>query len=271
MILESGFEPMSPHLSAFTISDELTYRNRLPASDLQHGWIINSGASAHMTLYKADCLNIEPTSKQIFLADGSTVFCKQMGSIHIPLRAKGKIVGKSRLDDVLIVPDLDQRLFSVNAFLSRGNNWVHFTSESIELGIQNGPKIQIPLSSLQSQAMIVKTGDTHTRLNACPACSKQNVLPNKKQLNSCTLHDQLHRPDSVLATIKAHDLWADVDISHGNDKICTSCKIMTIPAASRGNQDILQYVMHWMKYKLALYPIQNLWVYLPNLDTITFS
>ena len=88
-------------------SDELTHRNRLPATDLQRGWIIDSGASAHMTPYRGDCKEIEPTNKQIFLADGSMVTCKQMGSIYIPLLSRGKQIGTLRLNDVLIVPDLD--------------------------------------------------------------------------------------------------------------------------------------------------------------------
>ena len=37
-----------------------------------------------------------------------------------------------------------------------------------------------------------------------------------------------------MATIKAHDLWQDLHTTSGNNSVCTSCKIMTIPAASRG-------------------------------------
>ena len=54
------------------------------------------------------------------------------------------------------------------------------------------------------------------------------------KINTNILHDQLHRPDGVLATIQAHSLWRDVDITQGIDNMCTSCKIMTIPAHARG-------------------------------------
>ena len=43
---------------------------------------------------------------------------------------------------------------------------------------------------------------------------------------------RIKEKDGALATIKAHDPWEDVYIIPGNDSICTSCKIMTIPAAS---------------------------------------
>ena len=48
------------------------------------------------------------------------------------------------------------------------------------------------------------------------------------------LHDRFHRSDGAMATIKAHDLWQDVHVIPDNDSVCTSCKIMTIPAAWRG-------------------------------------
>ena len=81
--------------------------------------------------------------------------CKLMGNINIPIVAKNKELGTLILDDVLIVPNLDRRLFSVNVFLSKGHNWVHFTHDNIKLGIQNGPSIDIQITSLQANAMVV--------------------------------------------------------------------------------------------------------------------
>ena len=42
--------------------------------------------------------------------------------------------------------------------------------------------------------------------------------------------------DGIIATIKAHDLWNDVDVTQGTDLVCTSCKIMSIPWRSRGKK-----------------------------------
>ena len=39
-----------------------------------------------------------------------------------------------------------------------------------------------------------------------------------------------------MAATKAHNLWQDVYITPGIDSICTPYKIMTISAASRGEQ-----------------------------------
>ena len=131
-------------------------RNKFPAADLEKGWIIDSGASAHMTPFKKECINIQPTFKMIYIADGSSVICKQMGNITIQINKNNRLLGSLILEDVLIVPNLDRRLFSVNAFLSKGHNLVHFSRNSIKLGIKDGPSIIIPIISLQSNALLVE-------------------------------------------------------------------------------------------------------------------
>ena len=190
-----------------------------------------------MTPFQKDCLNVQQTYKLIYLADGSTVLCKFMGNINIPIFENRTKLGTLILEDVLIVPNLDRRLFSVNAFLSKGHNWVHFTQDNIKLGIKNGPSINIPITSLQSNAFVVDHEKCQPK-NYAKRDSKtpSNVSPRDKRIkiNTNILHERLHRPDGVLATIQAHNLWRDVDITPGIDNMCTSCKIMTIPAHSRG-------------------------------------
>ena len=222
--------------TAYMSQHELSARNSFPASNLEKGWIIDSGASAHMTPFRKDCINIRPTYKLIYLADGSTVMCKFMGNINIPIVAKKKELGTLILEDVLIVPNLDRRLFSVNAFLSKGHNWVHFTHDNIKLGIRNGPSIDIPITSLQANAMVVdhtKCTPKYFANNTQSAQADQKDYK-KIKITTNTLHDRLHRSDGVLATVQAHNLWRDAEVTQGIDTICTSCKIMTIPAHARG-------------------------------------
>ena len=135
------------HNTAYLTNHSLSHKSYHPASDLKNGWIIDSGASAHMTPFKSDCDNIQPTYRQIYLAEGSLVLCKEMGTINIPIKNNKTHIGNLRMEDVLIVPNLDRRLFSVNSFLSKGQNWVHFNKEYIELGIHEGPAIKIPITS----------------------------------------------------------------------------------------------------------------------------
>ena len=144
-----------------------------------------------------------------------------MGTIDIPIKKWKQIIGILRLEDVLIVPTLDRRLFSVNSFLSRGNNRVLFQDDYIELGIKGGPKIKIPITSLQSNAMIVNSQNEDYE-------EKQDH--NKTKINFNIIHHRFHRSHGTIVTIKARDLWEDTHITEGTDSICLSCKTMSIPA-----------------------------------------
>ena len=145
-----------------------------------------------MTPFQKDCVNIQPTYKLIYHADGTTVLCKFMGHINIPINANGSKIGTLILEDVLIVPNLDRRLFSVNAFLSKGHNWVHFTHDNIKLGIKDGPSINIPITSLQFNAFVVEhmkcQPKSYGKRN--PATSPSNSIQDKRiKINTNILHD----------------------------------------------------------------------------------
>ena len=107
---------------------------------------------------------------------------------------------------------------------------MHFENNSIHLGIRDGPKIRIPITSLQSNALIVR--EIKEQIKTKPPEQSNDIK--KIKLSTNILHNRFHRSDRAMATIKAHDLWQDVYITPDMDFICTSCKIMTIPAASRG-------------------------------------
>ena len=195
-----------------------------PCSDLQHGWVIDSGASSHMTPVRKDCKDIYSVFRHVYMADGSSVICKEAGQISIPFNRKNGEPFYLVLKDVLIIPSLDRRLFSVNSFLNKGNNWVQFSRGFIQLGIRKGPNIKIPITSLQSSAMVVidkekEKSDTRQRP--------------KKKITSDIIHERFHRGHGAIATIMDEDLWDDVQVTPGQDKFCTSCKVMTIKAASR--------------------------------------
>ena len=93
---------------------------------------------------------------------------------------------------MLIVPNLDRRLFLVNAFLSIGHNWVHFTHDNIKLGIQNGPSIDIPITSLQANAMVVDHVKCTPKHFANDTQSAQGDQKGSKKIKitTNTLHDR---------------------------------------------------------------------------------
>ena len=195
---------------ALSVEHELQSKNKFAASNLEKGWIIDSGASAHMTPFKKDCKSISTTWRTIYLAAGSSVQCRFVGIIEIPIHKGNRIIGTLKLEDVLVVPNLDRRLFSVNAFLNKGNNWVHFDKSFIKLGINDGPTIKIPNSSLQSNAMVIDI-------------AKNDKKKFKTKMNTNIIHSRFHRSDGAIVTIKAHDLWNDVEV--------TKCTALYVPLA----------------------------------------
>ena len=118
----------------------------------------------------------------------------------------------------------------MNSFLSKGNRRVLFQNNYVELSIKNGPKIRIPITSLQSNAMIVNTR-SNTKRRMIP---QNETTKQKARINTNLIHNRFHRSDGAIATIRAHDLWDDVQVVDGIVTLYTSCKIMTILAHARG-------------------------------------
>ena len=68
----------------------LQQKNSSPATNLVLGYVIDSGASAHMAPFGADCRKINHTYKHIYLADGSSILCNQMGVIDMPIKSQNR-------------------------------------------------------------------------------------------------------------------------------------------------------------------------------------
>ena len=59
-----------------------------------------------------------------------------------------------------MILNLDWRPSSVNSFLIMVTNWVSFDKHDIQLCLQDGPTIDIPITSLQSYAMFKNIADS---------------------------------------------------------------------------------------------------------------
>ena len=62
-------------------------------------------------------------------------------------------------------------------------------------------------------------------------------MKHKNKINTDIIHSRFQRSDGAIATLKAHDLWNDVEVTRKIDFVCTSCKILiSIPSSSRGKK-----------------------------------
>ena len=82
-------------------------------------WLIDSGASRHITGFKEALYNIveKDTNLEIILGDNATYPVKGTGTVTLHLSQ-----GEVHFQDVLYVPDLKKNLVSVSAMEDKGLN-----------------------------------------------------------------------------------------------------------------------------------------------------
>ena len=92
-------------------------------SSLTTTWLVDSGASSHMTWDKRLLTNYQEfvTPEKVGLGDGRTVDALGVGDIHLRMEFKVSQPRKSVMHRVMYVPKLARNLFSVRAATTRGN------------------------------------------------------------------------------------------------------------------------------------------------------
>ena len=86
-------------------------------------WILDSGATCHMTPEVTDFIpgSLEDTDKFIEVADGHHVTAKQKGSVCIQMFDDNGKNFVATLYNVLLAPDLCDRLFSITTLMNAGH------------------------------------------------------------------------------------------------------------------------------------------------------
>ncbi len=129
----------------YNVEYEFQARNFLPTTNLEQGLVIDNGVPMHINPLKKNCYQIQNANRRMYCADGSSVIWKHSRSITIQINSNKKNLGILKPDDVLIVPNLGRKLFSVRVFLSEENNWVHFEKNRIDLGFYEEPRVRLLL------------------------------------------------------------------------------------------------------------------------------
>ena len=87
-------------------------------------WILDSGETCHMTPEISDFVpgSLEDTDKYIEVADGHHVTAKQKGQVQIKMCNDNGKTFIATLYNVLLAPDLSDRLFSIIMVMNAGHN-----------------------------------------------------------------------------------------------------------------------------------------------------
>ena len=82
-------------------------------------WYMDSAASYHMTYDPGLFQSMRSSSKEVELADGTTIRAKGVGTIEIDILVAGETVTQP-LFDVYYIPDLDSNLLSIGCIERKG-------------------------------------------------------------------------------------------------------------------------------------------------------
>jgi hypothetical protein len=88
-------------------------------------WIIDSGATHHMCNEKSAFKEMKPlvVPKRIMLGNGDITFATHIGTVELELQT-GNSFAIRVLQNVLFIPDVTKKLFSVSSCIEAGNNVV---------------------------------------------------------------------------------------------------------------------------------------------------
>ena len=87
-------------------------------------WIFDSGATCHITPELSDLIlgSLEDTDKYIEVSDGHHVTAIQKGQVRIQMYDDNGKTFIETLHNVLLAPDLCDRLFSIITLMNLGHN-----------------------------------------------------------------------------------------------------------------------------------------------------
>jgi len=200
-------------------------------------WLMDSGATSHMTPRLADLEDVEEgLNLGIEVADGHIIHCTKSGKVRISMIDDNGIPLDAFLVDTLYVPGLNRRLFSITKFASLGHA-ASIQRNSIRLlfGEQSAP-VTITHNNfrpLASDATTVRTSTVPSLRHA-----KHNT---KKHISLEIMHNRLKKSSRALLTASDCQVWADAVIRMAPDRDCANCRISTIRASPRNFHETTKY------------------------------
>jgi transposase InsO family protein len=170
------------------------------------------------------------------VADGHVIKCSVTGKIRLSMYDDNGNVLDAVLHDVMYVPGLSRRLFSITRFARHGHYaTIRSGSTTLYFGEQQSP---VTLTNDGSRAMAADvTVVAENPHHAIPYHRSHDHSANKKRTSLELLHQRLgHRKCRALLAASEHGVWADTLVRMGPEEECVSCDISTA-RASNHNKD----------------------------------
>jgi len=197
----------------------------------------DSGATQHMTPRRADLLDVvEGQNLGVEVADGHVIKCSITGKIRLNMLDDNGNTLNAVLHDVMYVPGLSRRLFSITRFARHGHYaTIRSGSTTLYFGAQQSP---VTLTNdgthtMAADATVINENEQH----AVPSHRSHDHSVNKKRASLELLHQRLgHRKCRALLAASEHGVWADTLVRMGPEEECISCAISTARATKRNKE-----------------------------------
>ena len=180
-------------------------------------WILDSGATCHMKLEVSDFIpgSLEDTDKYIEVTDGNQVTVKQKGQARIKILDDNGKPFIETLHNVLLAPDLRNRLFLIITLMNSGHTCLfHKGFCTVYFGAKEKNAVTLIHSAQRKHAFIGKITEN----------SKKNKLPARKKIALELIHQILgHRSTRSLLAGDTANGWQDVELRIDPDPFFTSC------------------------------------------------
>ena len=162
--------------------------------------------------------SLEDTDKYIEVADGHHITAKEKGSVRIQMFDDNGETFIATLYNVLLAPDLCDRLFSIITLMNAGHTCIfHKVFCTVYFGAKEDNAVTLPYSVVRKHAFMFKSMESSTK-NA-----KRN--PKRKKIALELMHQRLgHRSTRSLMAGDTANVWEDAELKIDADPFCTSCK-----------------------------------------------
>jgi hypothetical protein len=210
-----------------------------------NNYLPDSGATQHMTLQLADLVDaVEGQNLGMEVADRHVIKCTTTGKIKVKMLDDNGDQLEVTLADVMYVPGLSRRLFSVSKFARHGFHAMIKRNATTLYFHGNGKESPITLQSVGGGKALAadlrihaphSENDTAGRYHSVPSMRNRDHSEQAcKFLSLETLHNQLgHRKCRTLLVASEHNLWADTGVLMTSEVGCLDRGIATIRATAR--------------------------------------
>ena len=196
-------------------------------------WLVDSGCSIHMTPYESDLITDKKKSNVLVqVANGNIVKAQSIGTTRIKINdITGKPPQDVLLEEVLYIPGLSRRLFSVSQWTNSGGV-CSFGVDKCTLSYK-APNDNISFS----QTIHAPFNLHHDTSFLTPTTALQTQA--KTPIPSNLLHRRLgHRSITALGAASEADIWADSTLQLEAEEFCWDCKVAFSRKANRGKSSL---------------------------------